>query len=126
MSDQEFLEAFERLEIAHLCHADHVRLAWLCLQGPRFSAGAERFCRQLGRYVRHQGAEAKYHETITWFYLVTLFARIQTGPPAGSWSGFARDNPDLLDPGLGVLRRRYADSTLQTPLARRVFLLPDA
>lgn len=127
MSDAEFLASFERLEIpgSEFRHADHVRLAWIYLHDSEFAAGAERFCRNFRGYVRHIGAESKYHETITWFYLVTVFGRIRARPPASSWPAFSRSNPDLLDRGMGVLRGRYRGETLSSPLARTVFLLPD-
>jgi hypothetical protein len=127
MSDAEFLASFESLEIpgSAFRHGDHVRLAWIYLHDSDFAAGAARFCKQFGRYVRHIGAESKYHETITWFYLVIVFERIRSHSPTLNWEAFARSNEDLLDNGMGLLRIRYRNETLFSPLARKIFLLPD-
>jgi hypothetical protein len=80
MSDAEFLASFEGLRISgnEFRHIDHVRLAWIYLHDSDFAAGASRFCSNFRGFVRHIGAESKYHETITWFCLVTVFERIRT------------------------------------------------
>ncbi len=127
MSDAEFLTSFEGLTIpgSEFRHRDHVRLAWIYLHDSNLAAGAMRFCENFNRFVRHIGAESKYHETITWFYLVIVFERIRANPPTLNWDAFARSNEDLLDDGMGLLRIRYRNETLFSPLARKTFLLPD-
>jgi hypothetical protein len=127
MSDNEFLASFEALEIpgSEFRHKDHVRLAWIYLHDSEFANGAARFCDEFRKYVRHICAELKYHETITWFYLVIVFERIRSHPAELNWNAFANSNGDLLDAGMDMLRIRYRDETLFSPLARRVFLLPD-
>jgi hypothetical protein len=127
MSDAEFLASFEGLRIpgCDFRHNDHVRLAWIYLHDSDFAAGASRFCGSFRRFVRHIGAESKYHETITWFYLVTVFGRIRTQAPAPGWEAFAQSNGDLLDSSMGLLRVRYRNETLFSPMARSIFLLPD-
>ena len=127
MSDAEFLASFESLEIprSDFRHRDHVRLAWIYLHDSNFAAGAARFCENFGEFVRHIGAESKYNETITWFYLVVVFQRIRNEPPTPDWEAFAHANEDLLDPRMGVIRDRYRNETLFSPQARKTFLLPD-
>jgi hypothetical protein len=127
MSDVDFLASIDGLEIPgdRFRHEHDVRLAWICLHDSDFAPGAARFCEIFQKYVRHIGAESKYHETITWFYLVTIFERIRTDPAPSNWEAFASSNGDLLDSGMGILRVRYRNETLFSPLARRVFLLPD-
>jgi len=127
LSDDEFLASFEALEIpgSEFRHKDHVRLAWIYLHDSEFANGAARFCDEFRKYVRHIGAESKYNETITWFYLVIVFERIRSHPAALDWDAFANSNRDLLDARMDMLRICYRDETLSSPLARRVFLLPD-
>jgi hypothetical protein len=43
----------------------------------------------------------------------------------GSWEGFAERNPDLLTWKPSVLEVYYREETLGSPLAKRVFVLPD-
>jgi hypothetical protein len=45
--------------------------------------------------------------------------------PNASWEAFALENADLLQWKPGILGRYYRDSTLQSDLARSVFLFPD-
>jgi hypothetical protein len=127
MSDAEFLASFEGLRIpgSQFRHVDHVRLAWIYLSDASFAAGAFRFCERFQSFVRHIGADSKYHETITWFYLVTVFERIRTRARASSWEAFACSNGDLLDSSMALIRVRYREETLASPLARSVFVLPD-
>jgi hypothetical protein len=42
-----------------------------------------------------------------------------------SWEEFAQANPDLLMWKNGILKRYYAEETLQSDLAKRVFIFPD-
>jgi hypothetical protein len=125
MSDVEYLARFERLEIPgpEFRHIDHVHLAWIYLRSENFASAAARFTANLLRYVDHIGARGKYHETITWFYLVVINERIRRAHPS-TWEEFAQGNSDLLDGSLGILRDRYGPGRLASALAREVFLLP--
>jgi hypothetical protein len=125
MSDEGFILRFESLEIPgrEFRHIDHIRVAWIYLRSATLAEGAARFTVNFRGYLDHIGAQAKYHETITWFYLVVINERIRRSH-AGSWDGFARDNADLLDPAMGVLRQRYGPESLGSPMAKSVFLLP--
>jgi hypothetical protein len=127
MSDAEFLVSFENLEIpgSDFRHRDHVRLAWIYLHDSDFAVGAARFCEKFGSFVRHIGAESKYNETITWFYLVVVFQRIRNEPTTPDWETFANANEDLLDNRMKVIRECYRNETLFSPRARKIFLLPD-
>ena len=45
--------------------------------------------------------------------------------PGCDWDRFAERNPDLLTWKDGILGRYYRESTLQSELARTVFVFPD-
>src|SRR5258708_35827838 len=113
MGEEAYLSRFERLEIPGntFRHADHIRVAWNYLRRRNFAVGAAEFVAQFRRYVRHIGAEAKYHETITWFYLVEIHRRIRLHP-VETWEDFASQNPDLLDRTMPLLGSRYRRETL--------------
>ena len=49
----------------------------------------------------------------------------RTEPSAIDWDEFVRRNPDLLAGKNGILTRYYRETTLQSELARSVFLFPD-
>jgi hypothetical protein len=126
-SDEDFLVAFEAMEIpgSEFRHRDHIRLAWIYLRNEGLADGAARFCSGFKRYVRHIGCEAKYHETITWFYLALVNERIHRGLPTSSWDEFLAANSDILENARGMLLERYSAGTIEDPISRKVFILPD-
>src|SRR5262245_4827726 len=70
MTDQEFLEAFERLDIAKkdFHHGDHLRLAWACLRHASESDALARVRAAIRRFAEKHGVPQLYHETITRFW----------------------------------------------------------
>ncbi|MFY9662637.1 MAG: hypothetical protein WAJ97_18600 [Terriglobales bacterium] len=106
-------------------HADHVRLAfeYLC-RYPALEA-LEGFSDALKRFAAAQGKAERYHETITWAYLLLVRERMARADRAQSWEEFAERNPDLLRWKGGILDRFYRKETLDSDLARMVFLFPD-
>jgi hypothetical protein len=71
------------------------------------------------------GAESKYHETITWAYLALLNEELSLrSPPEESFDTMIQRRPDLLDHRNGAIARCYRKAQLDSPDARRVFLLP--
>ena len=58
-------------------------------------------------------------------FLFLIQERRVTAPAGEAWEGFARRNPDLLTWKPSILDRYYSRETLQSELARRVFLLPE-
>jgi hypothetical protein len=126
LTDQEFLRALEACELPErdFGHASHVRAAYLYLQSGDFAASLERMRRTIRTYAASLGKADKYHETITVAYLALIQQHICERGDSGGWPAFARDNPELFEPGL--LLHFYPKAQLQSELARRVFLLPRA
>jgi hypothetical protein len=123
----EVLTAFERgtLDPAQFNHRLHLSLAWTYLQRDGFPEGALHFRRRLQAYVAKVGAEGKYHETITWAYLALLNEELSLrSPPDESFDTMIQRRPDLLDHRNGAIARCYSKAQLDSPDARRVFLLP--
>ncbi len=128
MSDAEFLAAFEAgvLEPARFRHHEHLRAAWLCLRHAATpAAGLERFVAGLRRFAAAVGKPGLYHETITWAFLLLIRERMALGPEAEDFAAFRARNPDLFTWNPSVLDRYYRRETLDSALARVVFLLPD-
>ena len=105
-------------------HREHVRVAWLYLREAPFEAAASRFCTNLRRFAASLGKADRYHETITWAYLVLVNERLHADGSPPDFAAFARANPDLFDREKGALAGLYDDATLRSPLARRAFVLP--
>lgn len=128
-SEDELFRDFEALTLdpALFTHRRHLAFGWRYLQRHGFPEGAARFIEALKTYVGHVGAAAKYHETITWAYLVLLNEELVLSSNRDEpFDLLVRRRPDLLDHRGGALARIYSKEQLDQPEARRVFLLPRA
>jgi hypothetical protein len=127
MEDQAFIAAFEAgtLPAEGFRHRDHVRLAWLYLLERPLLPAIDAFSAALRRFTRKHGAEHRYHETVTWAYMVLIHERLARDGRERSWEEFAALNGDLFDRREPILNRYYTEATLSADLARRVFVLPD-
>jgi hypothetical protein len=106
-------------------HADHLHAAWLYLTRFPAAEAIAKFSQALRSYTASLGKADRYHETITWAYLLLLNERIERSGPAATWEQFAVAHPDLLDWRNSILLRYYRPETLASGLARRVFLMPE-
>ena len=123
----EFIARFERGEIAaaEFPHREHVRLAWLYLRRLPLPEACARFVEGIRRFAAAQGKPERYHETITWAYLLLINERDARAGRTQTWDEFAEANADLLDWQNSVLKNYYREETLSSDAARKIFLLPD-
>jgi hypothetical protein len=124
MTDQEFIRALETCALpeSSFGHAGHVRAAYLYLLSGDFAAALQRIGRSIRAYAASLGKPERYHETITVAYLALIHEHMVERGDGGGWQGFECQNPELFDRDL--LLRFYRRSELDSPLARRLFLLP--
>jgi hypothetical protein len=127
VSDDEFVAAVESCAISgsDFRHADHVRLAWIYLSSHSLIDAIDRFTRSLRRLASHYGVPEKYHETITWAYMLLIHERMRREDAPSGWESFRAANRDLFDWKPSILERYYAPHTLRSEFARRTFVLPD-
>src|SRR5690349_7740437 len=127
MTEQELIAQFESGELpaSAFRHADHVRIAFAYLRQYSALEALERFCTALKQFAKAQGKADLYHETITWAYLLLIHERMSRAAQTQTWEQFASANPDLLRWKDGVLEKYYAEETLRSDLAKRVFVFPD-
>ncbi|HEY2517059.1 MAG TPA: hypothetical protein VGI39_39575 [Polyangiaceae bacterium] len=123
--DAEIVRSFEdgTLRPEQFGHRQHLLVAWTYLGTLPFGEAALRFASQLKRFAESHGAEAKYHETLTWAYAALLHERMHATPTAANFDAFLAENPDLLAHP-GALAPYYDADTLSSELARTVFVLP--
>jgi hypothetical protein len=126
MTNEELIRDFESgaLAIDSFHHADHVRLAFAYLSEYPVLQALERFSSALQRFAAARGKSQLYHATITHAYFFLIRERMAR-TAASDWDDFVRRNPDLLIWKGGILARYYQEATLQSELARNVFLFPD-
>lgn len=127
LDDAELVARFEAAALppADYRHREHVRIAFAMLLDTDLADAAKRFRSALQGYVAAIGAAARYHETLTWAYLALIHQRMDAGADPDSLAFLAR-NPDLLDHRGGALARHYDVAAITaSPIARRVFVLPE-
>lgn len=106
-------------------HSDHVRLAFEYVTHYPFMEAIERFSGALKRFAADQGKPQLYHETITWAYLILIRERYERAGGTQKWDEFARNNADLLIWKGSLLDRFYSKESIESELARKVFIFPD-
>jgi hypothetical protein len=127
INDGELIAQFESGAIPpdSFHHADHVRLAFAYLSQYSILEALEKFPAALRQFAKQHAKPNLYHQTITWAYLFLIHERLSRAGSPQNWDEFANANPDLLTWKNGILMKYYADETLQSDLARRVFIFPD-
>lgn len=107
------------LDPAGFRHRDHIRLGFEMLRRFPFTEAAHRFGGGLRAMTARIGRPEAYHETITIAFLALIAERMDGH---GEFEAFIAANSDLLDKA--VLGAWYRAEQLQSPLARRTFVLP--
>lgn len=124
LTDTELVEGFASASLAPgaFHHAEHVRVAWLYLRRFEPAEALRRYSRDIRRLAAAHGAPERYHETITWAYLLLIGERLEEDE---SWEEFALRNRDLLDWRRPILERFYSPGLLGSERARSRFVFPD-
>jgi hypothetical protein len=127
MNDSEWMRAFESgtLPGGSFHHADHVKMAFLYLQKFTALEALGRFSSAITRFAVANGKPELYNETITWAFLLLIRERLARAGSPQSWTEFSNANADLLRWDDNILKKYYRPETLNSPLAKRVFLWPD-
>src|ERR1700720_195432 len=109
MTGDELIQQFESgtTDAGSFHHADHARLRFEYLIRHSALVALERFSNALQRFAAAQGKAQRYHETITWAYLLLIRERIARASSTQTWEEFAKHNPDLFIWKGGVLSTLY-------------------
>ncbi len=120
------IEAFEAatFDLNIFTHEAHVYVAWSYLQRVSLVEAIERFSSGLKQVTKNLGIPGKYHETITWFFMLIVAERRQAFDTE-DWCRFCEANRDLVGRSGILLERYYSGELLASDSARRVFMLPD-
>ena len=127
MTENDLIESFENCTLPpeSFPHREHVRLAWLYLHKYSALEALAKFCVGLKRFSAALGKADRYHETITWAYLLLIRERMARTGGICNWEEFAAANADLLDWQTNILKQYYLAETLNSALAKQVFIFPD-
>jgi hypothetical protein len=126
MDDHDFVFAMEnmRFPLAEFDHEAHLRLAWIYFRNKPLAEGMIAFRDTLQRCARHHGVTAKYHETITYIFLIVVHDRMTIHPNDG-WSSFRSRNPSLFNDWRATLAALYSQDVLDSERAKERFMLPE-
>jgi hypothetical protein len=119
--DQLANEFFASLRGAPFGHREHLRLAWLAVRESAEPAALVRSAIQ--RYATAHGAAAKYHETVTLFWVRLVAHCIAVRRDLDDFDAFLAAFPLLLDKR--VLTRHWNAETLFSDEARAAWVDPD-
>jgi hypothetical protein len=133
MSDDDFLEAFERCTLyrSQWTHEAHLRMAWLYLA--RYSLnesielariGIRRLNSFFQSIARGLGQDTRdgYHDTITVAFVRLIASRLKKNE---TFLDFRARNPDLFDRKLTALLQFYSNDLLHSLAAKERFIEPN-
>ena len=127
MTNNEIVERFEQ-GIPHgdgFHHADHIRVGFAYICEFSIYEAMEKFSCALKNLAIKNGRPHRYNETITWAYLFLIRERLTQAGGKLKWEEFVEQNPDLFQWKPDILSRYYREETLQSDLAKSMFLMPD-
>jgi hypothetical protein len=120
------IEAFEdgAVDPDQFDHEAHIYVGWSYLEQFELEEAIDRFSAALRRLTKKLGVETKYHETITWFFMILIADRRSTSE-TNNWQVFRQCNADLFARRPSIVSQYYSNERLGTSLARTQFVLPD-
>lgn len=127
--DAEFVHALEdgSLPAASFDHRSHLRYAWLLLRRHPLAEVLPRVEAALLRFATLHHAPDKFHQTVTWTYVLVVHELLQSHPEgtARSFDSWLARHPFLLEPVPRFMARFYAPASWQSERARAHYVLPD-
>ena len=105
-------------------HEAHIYVGWLYLESYPLAEAIEQFTNALRRLTRKLGVPGKYHETISWFYLLLIEER-RSVSTRNDWFAFRRANNDLFCRDDNIIERYYSKELISSDRAKQSFVLPD-
>ncbi len=123
MTDEKFIAELEacRLPDSLFDHAAHVRAGYLYLRAHSFPQAAACMCAAITNYATSLGKKDRYHETITFAFMVLIQEHLRNRGDGGGWEGFEAQNPELFR--RDALLAYYPKSVLESDEARTRFVL---
>ncbi|MBT6210472.1 MAG: hypothetical protein HOI35_10665 [Woeseia sp.] len=104
-------------------HSAHMFVAWSYLQHYDLATSIQRYRKTLMQLTRKFDVPDKFHETITWFYLITIAERIEEHG-TDKWRSFVRTNSNLFTTKPSLISQFCSNELIASDRARRAFLLP--
>ena len=124
MTEKEFYQQFENgtLDVSLFDHSNHVKMGWIYVQKFELPEAMTRFSKALKNFAKANGQRRRYHETVTFAYLIVINERLKQAKKKQTWKEFAAENPDLFG---WILDKYYHPKTINSAFAKKVFVFPD-
>jgi hypothetical protein len=125
MCDDAFLQAFEacQLDPAKFHHADHIRLAWLCVQRYGARQAETVLLDGICKFAQNAGVPQKFHYTITIAWARLVAAACRESDSCDLFYEWIKTHPELLNRYL--MNEHYSAGKLESLQARCGWLEPD-
>lgn len=125
MSDVEFVAAFMdgSLPNARFHHRDHLRLVWVLIRREGVERAMELTTAGIREFAERHGHAAKYHETMTRFWVRIVGHALAARPNIVEFSDFLAAFPLLLEKDLPY--RHWRRETMGSAEARAGWVEPD-
>lgn len=123
--DDVFARAFlaDQLPPERFHHRDHLRLAWWLIRERGVAEATRAVTEGIRRFATRHGHAAKYHETLTQFWVRIVAHVMAAHPDVTAFDGLLAAFPRLLDKDLPLCHWR--GETLWSPEARACWVEPD-
>ena len=104
-------------------HRAHLLVGWYLVRAKPLTDAIATMRRTLFLATRLAGEPEKFHETLTWLWMVVIAERCRRSSVDESFAQFLVSNEDLLD-SRAVVLRYYDESIFSSATAREHFTLP--
>jgi hypothetical protein len=126
IEDALYRHSFETFKVppSEFGHAAHLRLAYIYLCEASTEVAAERMKSSLLAFLEHFRIDkSKYHETMTWAWIMAVRHFMEASPRSASSTEFIGFNERLLDST--IMLKHYSAGLLFSHEARASFVSPD-
>jgi hypothetical protein len=124
LSVSDVVRAFEerRTLTGSLSHREHVMIAWHYARTRPAPQALAELAHGIQELAVALGKEGLYHETLTWAWFSLIRERMERMGVDATWEEFSAASEDILSGR--AIHELYERATLDSDLARRVFLMP--
>lgn len=126
LSDVEFSNQFENclLDPAVFDHESHLRLVWLQIKKLGLPEARINVQHQIQNFVKHVGAEEKYHKTLT-ITAIEIVNHFMTKQTSETFKEFIIEFPELKNNFKELIDNHYSFDIFKSTKAKKEYLEPD-
>lgn len=126
LSDVDFEKQFESCQLNPelFSHEAHLRLAWIHIKKYGIDKTLQNIQMQLKAYVKHVGAEDKYHKTITIAAVKAVYHFILKSE-SDNFQDFITEFPRLKHNFKGLMDSHYSVDIFSSKNSKKEYLEPD-